>query len=99
MADLDRFKNINDRYGHIVGDEVLREFANRARASIRQGSDWIARFGGEEFVIVLPETPLVGATATAEKVRNKTSGNSDHHECRAAHDKRKFWRRGAYSIK
>jgi two-component system, cell cycle response regulator len=71
MADLDRFKNINDRYGHIVGDEVLREFANRARASIRQGSDWIARFGGEEFVIVLPETPLVGATATAEKVRTK----------------------------
>ena len=71
MADLDRFKNINDRYGHIVGDEVLREFANRARASIRQGSDWIARFGGEEFVIVLPETPLAGAASTAEKVRTR----------------------------
>jgi diguanylate cyclase (GGDEF)-like protein len=69
MADLDRFKNINDRYGHIVGDEVLREFACRARAAIRLGSDWIARFGGEEFVIVLPETPLAGATATAEKIR------------------------------
>jgi diguanylate cyclase (GGDEF)-like protein len=69
MADLDRFKNINDRYGHIVGDEVLREFACRARASIRQGSDWIARFGGEEFVIILPETPLAGAAATAEKIR------------------------------
>jgi diguanylate cyclase (GGDEF)-like protein len=69
MADLDRFKQINDRSGHIVGDEVLREFACRARASIRQGSDWIARFGGEEFVIVLPETPLAGAMATAEKIR------------------------------
>jgi diguanylate cyclase (GGDEF)-like protein len=69
MADLDRFKNINDRYGHIVGDEVLREFACRARGAIRVGCDWIARFGGEEFVIVLPETPLAGATATAEKMR------------------------------
>jgi len=69
MADLDRFKDINDRYGHSVGDEVLREFVCRARLLIRQGSDWIARFGGEEFVIVLPETPLSGATATAEKIR------------------------------
>jgi diguanylate cyclase (GGDEF)-like protein len=69
MADLDRFKNINDRHGHSVGDDVLREFASRARGAIRQGSDWIARFGGEEFVIVLPETPLTGATATAEKIR------------------------------
>lgn len=69
MADLDRFKNINDRYGHIVGDEVLREFASRALAAIRQGSDWIARYGGEEFAIVLPETPLTGATFTAEKIR------------------------------
>jgi two-component system cell cycle response regulator len=69
MADLDRFKVINDRYGHIVGDEVLREFARRARSSIRQGSDWIARYGGEEFAIVLPETALAGAAATAEKIR------------------------------
>jgi diguanylate cyclase (GGDEF)-like protein len=69
MADLDRFKAINDRYGHIVGDEVLREFASRARVSIRQGSDWIARYGGEEFAIVLPETALAGAAFTAEKIR------------------------------
>lgn len=70
MADLDRFKNINDRFGHSVGDDVLREFGCRARGAIRQGSDWIARFGGEEFVIVLPETPLAGAMATAEKIRS-----------------------------
>jgi two-component system, cell cycle response regulator len=69
MADLDRFKNINDQHGHVVGDEVLREFALRARAVIRQGSDWIARYGGEEFAIVLPETELPGALATAEKIR------------------------------
>jgi two-component system, cell cycle response regulator len=70
MADLDRFKGVNDRYGHIVGDEVLCEFACRARASLRQGSDWIARYGGEEFAIVLPETSLAGATFTAEKIRS-----------------------------
>jgi diguanylate cyclase (GGDEF)-like protein len=69
MADLDHFKAINDKHGHSVGDEVLREFACRARAAIRQGSDWIARFGGEEFAVILPETTLRGATATAEKIR------------------------------
>jgi hypothetical protein len=66
MADLDRFRNINDQYGHVVGDEVLREFARRARAAIRQGSDWIARYGGEEFAIILPETELPGAASNAE---------------------------------
>jgi two-component system cell cycle response regulator len=69
MADLDCFKSVNDEHGHVVGDEVLREFARRARASLRQGSDWIARYGGEEFAIVLPETELPGAASTAEKIR------------------------------
>jgi two-component system, cell cycle response regulator len=69
MADLDRFKSINDQHGHVVGDEVLRDFAQRARGVIRQGSDWIARYGGEEFAIVLPETELSGALVTAEKIR------------------------------
>ena len=71
MADLDRFKSINDVHGHLVGDTVLRGFAEIAMRSIRSSSDWIARYGGEEFVIVLPETDLVGAGITAEKIRSQ----------------------------
>jgi diguanylate cyclase (GGDEF)-like protein len=69
MADLDFFKDVNDRYGHQVGDEVLRGFVELAQSSIRHASDWMARYGGEEFVVVLPETDLAGAAATAEKIR------------------------------
>jgi two-component system cell cycle response regulator len=68
MTDLDRFKRINDERGHAAGDEVLVRFAELAKSAIRQ-CDWMARFGGEEFVIVLPETTLAGAVATAEKIR------------------------------
>lgn len=71
MADLDFFKDVNDRYGHQVGDEVLRGFVELANGSIRHGSDWIARYGGEEFVFVLPETDLAGAARTAEKIRSQ----------------------------
>ena len=51
MADLDRFKRINDERGHQAGDEVLVRFAELAKSAIRQ-SDWMARFGGEEFVVI-----------------------------------------------
>lgn len=74
MADLDAFKQVNDVHGHLVGDEVLKCFAKRASASVRQSSDWIARFGGEEFAIVLPQTPLEGAGSVAEKVRAECAG-------------------------
>jgi len=73
MADLDRFKSINDVHGHLVGDAVLRGFAEIAKDCIRSSSDWIARYGGEEFVIVLPETDLHGAGVTAEKIRSQVS--------------------------
>lgn len=69
MVDLDWFKQINDRHGHAVGDEVLRGFATRIRTSLRQSSDWVARYGGEEFVLVLPETALEEAAQVAEKIR------------------------------
>lgn len=68
MADLDRFKRINDELGHQSGDEVLRRFAELVKSLIRP-SDWIARYGGEEFVIVLPETDAAEAAVVAEKIR------------------------------
>ncbi|MBW1991665.1 MAG: diguanylate cyclase [Deltaproteobacteria bacterium] len=69
LCDLDHFKRINDTYGHNAGDLVLREFAAGLRSAIREGIDWLARFGGEEFVLVLPETDLAGSVATAERLR------------------------------
>jgi diguanylate cyclase (GGDEF)-like protein len=67
MFDLDHFKSVNDRFGHLVGDEALRLFAAAASANLR-ASDLIGRFGGEEFVAVLP-SPLADAAAAAERVR------------------------------
>jgi two-component system, cell cycle response regulator len=69
-CDIDRFKRINDEFGHAAGDEVLSEFATRLRSSIRESIDWVARTGGEEFMVVLPETNLRGAACVAEKVRS-----------------------------
>lgn len=68
MADIDRFKRINDERGHATGDEVLKQFADLMKSVIRP-SDWVARYGGEEFVIVLPETDSRGAGTCAEKIR------------------------------
>jgi diguanylate cyclase (GGDEF)-like protein len=68
LADLDRFKWINDRHGHLVGDLVLQRVAAELRSHLRE-TDFIGRFGGEEFLLVLPETELAGATHLAEKIR------------------------------
>jgi two-component system, cell cycle response regulator len=70
MCDIDHFKQINDARGHAAGDDVLQQFAARAQKSIRTNSDWVSRYGGEEFLIVLPETPYEGAMAVAEKIRS-----------------------------
>jgi two-component system cell cycle response regulator len=68
LLDIDFFKSINDGYGHDAGDDVLREFAMRMRKSIR-GIDLACRYGGEEFVIVMPETDLHVAGMVAERLR------------------------------
>jgi len=70
LADLDRFKEVNDRFGHLAGDLVLQRVAAELRAQLRE-TDFIGRFGGEEFLIVLPETTLEGARQFAEKVRQR----------------------------
>jgi diguanylate cyclase (GGDEF)-like protein len=67
MIDLDHFKQVNDRYGHQMGDLVLREAAASIRASIRD-PDICARYGGEEFAVILPKTHLAGALAVAERI-------------------------------
>jgi len=67
MADIDDFKRINDRHGHQIGDQVLREFCHRIGGGLRLGRDWIARFGGDEFAVVLPDTTASKASAVAER--------------------------------
>ncbi|HEV7610021.1 MAG TPA: diguanylate cyclase [Steroidobacteraceae bacterium] len=69
-CDIDHFKKINDGFGHEAGDEILQAFTARAQECIRQGIDWISRSGGEEFVIVLPETDLNGASCVAKRLRH-----------------------------
>jgi diguanylate cyclase (GGDEF)-like protein len=68
MADIDHFKQINDRHGHAAGDAVLREAARRIASGCRI-SDVVGRYGGEEFVVLLPETGPQDAVTTADKVR------------------------------
>jgi two-component system cell cycle response regulator len=73
MLDIDYFKSINDNHGHDAGDDVLRDFAMRVRKSIR-GIDLACRYGGEEFVIVMPETDLHVAGVVAERLRRSIAG-------------------------
>ncbi|MFA5867727.1 MAG: GGDEF domain-containing protein [Actinomycetota bacterium] len=70
MVDIDDFKTINDTYGHVKGDEVLAETADVLTRTCRD-IDIIARFGGDEFTIIMPENSLVGARALAERIRDK----------------------------
>ncbi len=70
MIDIDHFKKINDTYGHLHGDEVLKRLAQIFSESIR-ACDYAARYGGEEFSIILPETPLNGALNVAERLRQR----------------------------
>ncbi|MCF8031252.1 MAG: diguanylate cyclase [Desulfohalobiaceae bacterium] len=69
LCDLDRFKEVNDSRGHQCGDYVLQEVTKRFRSCIRNQADWLARFGGEEFLFVLPETDMRVASSVAERLR------------------------------
>lgn len=73
MVDLDHFKAVNDSYGHVVGDEVLRGVSATLQREAR-AVDVVARYGGEEFVVVLPETTAEGAVALAERIRERVCG-------------------------
>lgn len=73
FCDVDHFKQINDHYGHAFGDQVLRGIAGHFQHDLRGEVDWVGRYGGEEFVIVLPETELAAACATAERLRRRVA--------------------------
>jgi two-component system cell cycle response regulator len=69
MCDIDYFKSLNDRHGHQVGDQILIEVVSRINKTIRCENDWFARYGGDEFVIVLPETDTEGCRVVVERIR------------------------------
>lgn len=75
MIDIDYFKDINDQYGHLVGDIILKDLAEMIASAIRL-VDVAARFGGEEFVVLLPQTNAEGGLAVAEKIRSKIEAQS-----------------------
>ena len=73
LVDLDHFKRVNDTHGHSAGDTVLREFAQVLQANVR-AVDIVGRYGGEEFMLVLPETDADAAATMAEKLRRVVAG-------------------------
>ena len=80
MLDLDNFKAINDAHGHLVGDQVLVDFTGRAKAALRR-PDHLGRFGGEEFVALLPETGIDEALVVAERLRAAVASSTAAHGC------------------
>ena len=74
MLDIDFFKKVNDTYGHLFGDKVIRGIAAALTALVK-GQDSVARMGGEEFAVILPDTPVKGAYALAEQIRLRIAGS------------------------
>jgi two-component system cell cycle response regulator len=75
LVDIDHFKSVNDRYGHAAGDEVLKGLTQEITRCLRRPTDWCARLGGEEFVVVLEDTELGEAKACAERVRRSIANH------------------------
>jgi len=73
LADIDHFKNVNDTYGHLIGDIVLKEFAQKI-SELSRSYDVVGRYGGEEFIVCLPETDLENAMQIAERMRINIEG-------------------------
>ncbi len=80
LCDVDYFKNYNDKYGHLEGDQCLRDIANAIKSILQRPSDNIARYGGDEFVILLPGTTLKGARQLAEQIRGRVNQLKIKHE-------------------
>lgn len=80
MFDIDRFKSVNDRFGHQAGDEILKHTARVIADSARREGDLAARFGGEEFILLLPDTPASSAFSIAENIRKATARMSFHYD-------------------
>ena len=68
LIDMDHFKNVNDTWGHPIGDEVLRQISETIQGTVRD-TDVLIRFGGEEFLLLMPKTSVTGADFAAEKIR------------------------------
>ncbi len=79
LFDIDHFKKVNDSYGHLAGDEVLRHVVGSIKIKVR-ANDLVARTGGEEFAVILPETDVQGALALAEKLRRAVENERIVHE-------------------
>ena len=80
MLDIDNFKKYNDTYGHIEGDECLIKVAKELKKTLKRPSDLVARWGGEEFTCLLPETDRKGALKVAEKLRKAIKDLTIAHE-------------------
>ena len=84
MCDIDFFKNYNDTYGHVAGDDCLRKVSGVIKRSVRRPADLAARYGGEEFVLVLPNTDIEGSVILAESIRHQLAALAIPHEDSAA---------------
>jgi diguanylate cyclase (GGDEF)-like protein len=81
LIDLDYFKAVNDRYGHLCGDSILRQVTDTIGAQARRDMDMLFRYGGEEFLLMLPQTPLKDAVAIAEKIRTRIADTEFRTRC------------------
>ena len=86
MVDIDNFKTVNDTYGHLFGDKVIRTLANTLKSLVK-GQDCVARMGGEEFAVMLPGTPLAGACTVAEHIRETIAQGRIRHSTSDSDDR------------